>query len=140
MHRWLLVAVLVAALLATVIPSVSYTEDQETILLARTLYALARDEGYDTKLALGTVVMNRVDSVWFEDSVEGVLNEQMQFPISERYDDESLRAAHEVLSGARSLTRGALYYQPTDAAEPYNQRYRLTDVGGYAFYSDDGRL
>ncbi|MBE5807751.1 MAG: cell wall hydrolase [Clostridiales bacterium] len=140
MRRLWLPVLLVAVVLLYLLPSVSYTEDQETILLARTLYALARDESYETKLALGSVVMNRVDSVWFEDSVEGVLREQMQFPQSDRYDDDSLRAAHEVISGTRVIAGNALYYQASDAREPYSAENRLGRVGGYVFYSDDGRL
>ena len=37
--------------LAVVLPSLTFTEDQETVLLARAVYAVARDESYETKLA-----------------------------------------------------------------------------------------
>ena len=83
----------VAALLACIlVPSISFTEDRDTVLLARTLYALGRDESYETKLALGTVVMNRMENAWFGDTLGEVLEEQHQFPAGSRYDDESLRA------------------------------------------------
>ena len=36
--------------LAVVLPSLSFTEDQETVLLARAVYAVARDESYEVKL------------------------------------------------------------------------------------------
>ena len=137
MRKWLALAAAVL-LVCMMIPSVSYTEDRDTVLLARTIYALGRDESYETKLALGTVVMNRVENPWFEDSLGEVLDDQQQFPAGKRYDDESLRAAHAVLSGERSLPGNALYYQSADAARPWGEARRVKSVGGYNFYSEDG--
>lgn len=140
MRKWLALAAVIAALACAMIPSVSFTEDQDTVRLARTIYALARDESYETKLAIGTVVMNRVESDWFADTLGEVLAEQQQFPAGSRYDGESLRAAHDVLSGARALDGGALYYQALDASRPWGEEGRVATVGGYAFYSEDGNL
>ena len=123
-----------AALLACVLaPSVSFTEDRSTVLLARAIYALGHGESYETKLALGTVAMNRLDDPWFADTLDGVLNEQHQFPIGSRYDAESLAAAHAVLSGQRTLSTDALYYQSLAASQP-REDAPLATVGGYAFY------
>lgn len=125
---------LVALIACALVPNVSFTEDRDTVLLARVIYALARNEGYDTKLAIGTVAMNRMDSVWFADDLAGVLNEQHQFPIGSRYDAESLRAAHAVLAGRRTLSPDALYYQSLAATQP-RQDAPIQTVGGYAFYA-----
>ncbi len=123
-----------AALLAcALVPNVSFTEDKNTVLLARAIYALARNDSYDAKLAIGTVAMNRLDSVWFADDLGGVLNEQHQFPIGSRYDAESLRAAHAVLSGKRVLGPEALHYQSLAASQPRADA-PLAVVGGFAFY------
>ena len=137
-----LTLVLAAAILLAcmLIPSVSFTEDRDTVLLARTLYALGRDESYETKLALGTVVMNRVENAWFDDTLGEVLEEQHQFPAGSRYDDESLRAAHAVLSGTRTLPGSALYYRAADAAQGWDDASLVRTVGGYGFYSADGNL
>jgi spore germination cell wall hydrolase CwlJ-like protein len=78
----------VAALAFVFVPSASYTEDRDTILLARTIYALGKNESYQTKLALGSVVMNRVASPWFADDLGDVLRDQQQFPAGSRYDDD----------------------------------------------------
>ena len=45
--------------LAVVLPSLTFTEDQETVLLARAVYAVARDESYETKLAVASAALNR---------------------------------------------------------------------------------
>ena len=108
MRKWVALMVL-AALVVCMLPTVSFTEDRDTVLLARTIYALGRNESYETKLALGTVVMNRVNNAWFDDTLGEVLAEQHQFPAGSRYDSESLEAAHAVLSGRRTLDASALY-------------------------------
>ena len=133
MRKWIVIALLSALLACALIPNVSFTEDRDTVLLARAIYALARNESYDVKLAIGTVAMNRLESVWFADTLNGVLNEQHQFPIGSRYDSDSLAAAHAVLSGRRTLSAEALYYQSVSAAEPRPDA-PLATVGGYAFY------
>lgn len=140
MRKMLLLAAVMAALVCALVPSVSFTEDEDTVLLARTIYALGKSESYETKLAIGTVVMNRVENAWFADTLGEVLQEQHQFPAGSRYDDESLQAAHAVLSGERTLSASALYYQPVDAAEQWNSAKLVDTVGGYGFYSDNGRI
>jgi len=134
MRKWIAIIAVAALLACALVPSVSFTEDRDTVLLARAIYALARDASYDAKLAIGTVAMNRRDSVWFDDTLDGVLNEQHQFPIGSRYDAQSLAAAHEVLSGRRTLDADALYYQSPAASRPRDDS-PIAEVGGFRFYN-----
>ena len=134
MKKWIAALAAAALLACALVPGISYTEDRDTILLARAIYALARNESYDVKLAIGAVAMNRLDSAWFPDTLGGVLNEQHQFPIGSRYDDESLSAAHAVLSGRRTLAADAVYYQSLSATQPRADA-PLAVVGGFAFYA-----
>ena len=134
MRKWIALLALAALLACALVPNVSFTEDKNTVLLARAIYALARNDSYDAKLAIGTVAMNRLDSVWFADDLGGVLNEQHQFPIGSRYDAESLAAAHAVLSGRRTLDADALYYQSLNATQRRPDA-PLATVGSFAFYN-----
>ena len=68
----------------------------------------------------------------------GVLRDQQQFPAGTRYDNESLRAAHDVLSGSRVIDASALYYQSSDASDPWGAENRVAQVGSYSFYSESG--
>ena len=140
MRKLIAVLMMLVLLACTFIPSVSFTEDKDTVLLARTIYALGKDESYETKLALGSVVMNRVENGWFADTLGGVLNDQQQFPSGKRYDDDSLQAAHEVLSGKRTLSEEALYYQAADASNPWNEDFQVDSEGSYNFYSRSGNV
>ena len=131
-------AILLAMLGCVFLPSAVFSEDRDTVLLAKTIYALGKNESYKTKLALGAVVMNRVDSGWFANDLGGVLRDQQQFPAGTRYDSESLRAAHDVLSGSRVIDASALYYQSSDASDPWGAENRVARVGSYSFYSESG--
>jgi len=138
MRKFAAVLLLLALLACALIPSAAFTEDRDTVLLARTLYALGKNESYETKLALGTVVMNRVENPWFADTLGEVLRDQQQFPAGSRYDDESLQAAHALLTGERALDASALYYQAADASASWGDANRIASAGNYHFYSADG--
>lgn len=140
MRRIMVLMALAAMLAMMLVPTVSFTEDRDTVLLAKTIYALGKNESYETKLALGTVVMNRVENAWFGDTLGEVLEEQHQFPAGSRYDADSLKAAHAVLSGERTLSRAALYYQALDTVQPWNSADLVETVGGYGFYSSNGQI
>ena len=139
MKRLTLLIAVAAMLACILVPGVSFTEDRDTIQLTKSIYALARNESYETKLAIGSVVMNRVENPWFGDTLNEVLNEQHQFPAGSRYDAESLSAAHDVLSGKRVLGDNALYYRAADASGAWHAQAVKT-VGSYTFYAEDGSL
>ena len=138
MRKIAAVLIVLALLACALIPSIAFTEDRDTVLLARTLYALGKNESYETKLALGRGVMNRVENPWFADTLGEVLRDQQQFPAGSRYDDESLQAAHAVLTGERTLDADALYYQAADASESWGETNRIASAGNYNFYSVSG--
>ena len=137
--RRLITALLALAIAVCIfLPSARYTEDEDSVLLARTIYALGKNESYQTKLKLGSVVMNRLENDWFPDDLGEVLEDPQQFPAGSRYDADSLRAAHELISGRRALDGDALYYQAADASAPWDDEYLVSSAGNYNFYCEDG--
>ena len=131
---------MLAVLVCVFMPGVSFTEDKDTVLLAKTIYALGKTESYETKLALGNVVTNRMANPWFKSDLGDVLRDQQQFPAGSRYDQESLKAAHEVLSGRQVISEYALYYQAVDSASSWGSENLVKTVGNYNFYSVSGNL
>lgn len=112
----IIAAVIVLALILCA-PIHGLSEDQYTIQLARVIYAIAREDSYEAKLALGSVVMNRVENPWYPDTLADVLAEKHQFPAGQTYDDESLQAAHAVVTGTRTLDAELVQWssEPIDA-------------------------
>lgn len=135
-----LLLLLTAVCICVIIPTThSYTEDTATVRLARTIYAIAGDQDYETQLAIGTVIMNRVDSPWYPSTLEGVLSQQQQFPCGTRYDEEALAAAHEVLTGERTLDESVIAYQAKDASAPRDAEDVVAESGNFNFFDTDLR-
>lgn len=131
MKRALCALLLVGMLL---LPALGLTEGDDTVQLARTLYTLGRDESYDTKLMIGSVVMNRVESPWYPDTVTEVLSQPHQFPHGTLYDEESLEAAREVMRGRRMLPESVLRYADAANEVTANSENRYAVSGSYEFY------
>lgn len=97
---------------------ISYTAS-DVDLLARLITAEAQGEPYNAKVAVGAVVVNRVKSSAFPNTISGVIyqtiNGYYQFTpvlngwINKPADSDSIKAAYEALSG-NDITNGALFY------------------------------
>ena len=129
MKRMLCAALLIALL---ALPGLGLMEGDDTIRLARTLYTLGKGESYETLLDLGTVVMNRVDSPWYPDSVLGVLRQPHQFACGEA----SYRAARAVMMGRRTLPASAVNYRALDASAPAEGGDVVKVSGNYEFRTE----
>ena len=118
-----------------IIPGLGLTEGDDTIQLARTLYTLGQDQSYDTLLMLGTVVMNRVESPWYPDTVKEVIGEPHQFPHGTLYDERALEAAREIMMGRRTMPDWVVCYDLIDEAVSAkdNDMYYIAS-GDYGFY------
>lgn len=115
--------------------------DSELVMLAATIQAEADGESYTGKLGVGSVIMNRVKSSAFPNSVEGVITQQMQFA-SWRSGKVSLimqrgpnaicvKAAQEVLSGKR--IGDYLFFMTRYWADHYGiAEYQM--IGNHAFF------
>ncbi len=95
--------------------STQNSRDNETYLLARLVHGEARGEPYLGKVAVAAVVLNRVKSAYFPNTISGVVYQQGAFDavkdgqINLAPDSESIRAAKDALNGW-DPTGGCLYY------------------------------
>ncbi len=135
MFKRVIRVLLVFAVLCTIVlmPVASSTEDNETALLAQTLYAMAGDEEYETQLAIGSVIMNRLQNDGFPDTLEDVISQQM-LPQSSEFDDKALAAARECLSGTRTLPGYVLYMKREDSGECWRSDGFFKQEGDYQFF------
>lgn len=89
--------------------------DADEYLLARTIHGEARGEPYVGKVAVGAVVLNRVKSPSFPNTIAGVVYQPLAFTavadgqINLTPDKDSLKAARDALNGW-DPTYGTLYY------------------------------
>lgn len=91
------------------------TSDSDYYLLARIISAEARGESYTGQVAVGAVVLNRVEHPSFPDTIAGVVYQPGAFTaindgqINQPISESSYRAAREALNG-NDPSGGALYY------------------------------
>lgn len=116
------------------------TAQGDVYLLARLISAEARGEPYIGQVAVGAVVLNRVEHPSFPNSMSGVIYQSGAF--SCLYDgqfdqpiaDSAYRAAREALAGA-DPTGGAIYYfNPATATSKWIwSRPQMLTIGNHIF-------
>lgn len=114
--------------------------------LVRAMYFESNRSSQEGLMAVGTVVMNRVDSARFPNTICGVVGQHRQFAsgvltraIDARQAAPAARAADAVLSGERYAPIGkAMHFHMASYKNPYPARY-VAVAGGNAFYLKPGR-
>lgn len=112
----------------------------DVYLLARLISAEARGEPYIGQVAVGAVVLNRVDHPSFPNSMSGVIYQRGAFSCLDdgQFDqpiaDSAYRAAREALAGA-DPTGGAIYYfNPATATSKWIwSRPQMLTIGSHIF-------
>lgn len=110
--------------------------DNDAYLLGAIIQCEAEGESYDGKLAVGSVIVNRVKSSHFPNSVSGVIYQSGQFsPVASGrlayrleagVNSECLQAAQSVLDG--NITLNCLYFRQN------NGLITGTVIGNHVFY------
>ncbi len=112
----------------------------DVYLLARTIYAEGRGEPYTGQVAIGAVVMNRIRSSQFPNTVSGVVYQKHAFTavsdgqINLTPNETAMRAARDAINGW-DPTGGALYYyNPAVATSAWIfDRQTVTVIGKHVF-------
>ncbi len=109
--------------------------------LAATIQAEAGGESYTGKLAVGSVIMNRVKSSAFPNTIVGVITQNMQFAsyrsgkveliMRQGASSACVKAAQEVLGGARV---GDYLFFMTKYYADYYGISEYTMIGNHAFF------
>lgn len=119
------------------ISEVSFAEG-DLYLLANLIYCEAGGEPYEGQVAVGAVVMNRVMSSKFPDSVIGVIYQKRQFaPVASgrlelalsvnKATDSCYRAAEEAMAGKTNVGNCLFFRTPIPGLEGIR-------IGGHIFY------
>ncbi len=120
--------------------SSSTYSDNDITLLARLIYGEARGESYTGQVAVGAVVLNRVKSSAFPNTISGVIYQKNAFTavndgqINLTPNQTAKNAARDALNGW-DPTNGALYYyNPAIATSSWIfSRTTLTTIGNHVF-------
>ncbi len=109
-------------------------------LLARIISAEARGESYEGQVAVGAVILNRIEHPSFPDTLSGVIYQDGAFTalvdgqFNEAVTDSAYRAAQDALNGW-DPTGGAIYYYNPDKTSNQWIRSRpvIIQIGSHLF-------
>lgn len=111
-------------------------------LLARVISAEARGEPYSGQVAVGAVILNRVEHPSFPNSIAGVVYQPGAFTcmvdgqINEPVADSAYRAARDALNGVDPSGGAIYYFNPVTATSAWIwSRPLITVIGKHRFCS-----
>ena len=120
--------------------STSSTSNSNLYLLSCCVYGEARGESYTGKVAIAAVVLNRVKSSSFPNTISGVIYQTGAFTcvsdgqITMGTNDECTRAAQDALNGWDPTYGSIYYYNPKTATNAWiRSRPVVVTIGNHIF-------
>lgn len=114
--------------------------EADVYLLARTIHAEARGEPYEGKVAVGAVILNRVKSKEFPNTISGVVYEPWAFTavndgqINLEPNAECIQAAKDAINGWDPSYGCLFYYNPVKATSKWIFTTKtVTTIGSHVF-------
>lgn len=114
--------------------------DADTYLLARCIYGEARGESYTGQVAVGAVVLNRVRSPQFPNTISGVIYQRHAFTavsdgqINLTPDQTAINAAKDAMNGWDPTYGCLYYYNPVTATSEWIfSRETVVTIGKHVF-------
>lgn len=116
--------------------------EQNVNLLARIISAEARGESYTGQVAVGAVVLNRIEHPSFPDTLSGVIYQPGAFSAVNdgQFDkpivDSAYKAAREALNGSDPSGGAIYYYNPDETSDQWiRTRPVIKRIGNHLFCS-----
>jgi len=114
----------------------------EKDLLARLVNAEAKGESYEGKVAVATVVLNRVESERFPDTVSEVINDKNQFSpvsngsINQEASEEAVEAVNEAIAlQEEEGTEATFFYNPDLTNDKWIKSLPVIEVIGNHYFA-----
>ena len=124
------------------IGSVPSATEQNINLLARIISAEARGEPYTGQVAVGAVILNRIEHPSFPDTLAGVIYQPGAFSclndgqFNEPVADSAKRAAQDAINGWDPSGGAIYYFNPKTATNKWIwSRPAITTIGNHRFCS-----
>ena len=115
-------------------------DNSDYMLLARIISAEARGEPYEGQVAVGAVILNRIEHPSFPDTLSGVIFQPLAFScvddgqIYEEVAESAYRAATDALNGWDPSGGAIYYYNPVTATSKWiRSREIVKQIGKHVF-------
>lgn len=113
---------------------------EEVELLSRVIYGEARGEDFLGQVAVGAVVLNRLQDPRFPKTIRGIIYQSGAFTaVDDRQihlnpDDQAYKAAEAALSGLDPTNGALFYYNPKTATDKWiKSRTVIKQIGNHTF-------
>lgn len=120
-----------------------YLTKSDIDLMAKLIYAESRGEPYEGKVAVASVVLNRVTSPKFPNSVKEVIYQPKAFSCVKNgtivaYPDENcFNAVYDALRGNDPTNQALYFYNPSTATCSWmkgTEKIDITSIGNHIFF------
>ncbi|MGI5848455.1 MAG: spore cortex-lytic enzyme [Christensenellales bacterium] len=118
----------------------SRSGNSDVYLLARLVYGEARGESYTGKVAVAAVVLNRVESSLFPNTLAKVIYQKGAFSVVDdgqinlSPDSDALKAARDAINGWDPSGGALFYYNPNKTSNVYiRSRPVICTIGDHIF-------
>jgi N-acetylmuramoyl-L-alanine amidase len=120
-----------------------YITDSEAYLMAQVVYGESGSEPYVGKVAVASVILNRVKDPRFPKTVEGVIKQKGAFScvkngkIATIPDEASYRAVLDSLKGKDPTEKAVFFYNPRTATSTWMKnigKKNIKNIGNHSFF------
>lgn len=121
-----------------------YLTKSDVNLMAKVVFAESKGEPYEGKIAVASVILNRVTSPKFPDTVEGVIKQKNAFScvrhgeISVVPDSDSYNAVKEAIKGNDPTGDALYFYNPKIATCSWMkgvEKCNIKNIGQHQFFN-----
>ncbi|WP_125153973.1 cell wall hydrolase [Clostridium rectalis] len=120
-----------------------YITDKDVNLMAKVVYAESCGEPYEGKVAVASVILNRVKDPSFPKSIEGVVKQRNAFScvingeIKANPDDACYKAVVDALNGKDPTNKSVFFYNPKIATSKWMKnidKKNIKSIGNHVFF------
>lgn len=117
--------------------------ENDIYIMAQVVYAESRGETFDGKVAVASVILNRLVSPKFPDTISGVIYQPNAFScvkdkkINIKPDKDSFEAVYKAISGTDPTSQSTFFYNPVISTSAWVNRANKKDVlriGNHIFF------
>lgn len=117
--------------------------DNDIYLMAQVVYAESRSEPYAGKVAVASVILNRVRDPKFPKTISGVITQKNAFScvkngeVNMVPDESSYRAVLDALKGSDPTEKAVFFYNPKIAKSSWMKNVRknnIKTIGNHVFF------
>jgi N-acetylmuramoyl-L-alanine amidase len=120
-----------------------YITDEELYLMAQVVYAESRAEPYNGKVAVASVILNRLLHPEFPKTIEGVVKQKGAFScvingqLKVIPDESSYKAVLDALKGNDPTEKAVFFYNPKIATSKWMHnvsKHNVKPIGNHVFF------